>query len=710
MPGGFTSNAAKSPLLYPDDTYLDPSRVAAARDEAVPDKFWLAFSIMYLLGTAALLPWNALITPIEYLNLRVAGSPFEQSFESILTTSFTCISFITLMSMQCFQDRVSLRTRIIFPLVLLIAIFAVLTGLAVVPLALPDDKLLASLRSGASTQFFALLICGMLCGIGQAVLTGSSMAYASLYARGAYIQAVSVGNGIAGVAITLGSLAVSLPGISKACAAASSSAAASLASSVGSASPLHVASTSSSAGAAFGVSLAPASRFSASSAHALSASHARDVIGAAVVYFGVSLGMLIICLLAFLFVEWLPFTQARKRLNARASADAAAAASASAATATSAPSSGGTSGGCYGADDAPSGCVQAASAPSTLAPSLAFEMSPAGPRGGEGLPGLIRQMWRQCVSIFLVYAVTIAIFPSLTSTIIAAPYVNGTAGNATALAAASLAGPPPTIGTDVLSSLLNGGRLQGAPLAVGGPGCEWRRLFVPLGFVLFNLGDVFGRGSPCILRSPAIILVLVLFRIAFAPLFMLCHTAQGGALQLPLFWGSDAMPLVFIGLFSFSNGLLTSSVSRLGSCPVPVGWPSPTSGQPCFTSSLHHRTCASVRSTLPLLNFRSCSLPLLDPSASVRSSSRWRSASPTQRCVRRAPPSSSASSTAASSSARPSPLSSVTSTALRAKPTTSTAIRSSAPFSTSPDGDPLACEAPFVLGIELEVLPATCAV
>ena len=45
-----------------------------------------------------------MIHAIEYLHLRVAGSAFEQSFESVLTTTFTWIAFATLLCMQKFQN------------------------------------------------------------------------------------------------------------------------------------------------------------------------------------------------------------------------------------------------------------------------------------------------------------------------------------------------------------------------------------------------------------------------------------------------------------------------------------------------------------------------------------------------------------------------------------------------------------------------------
>jgi hypothetical protein len=50
-------------------------------DIDVPDRYWACYFILYLLGIGSLLPWNALITPTEYFQLRLTGSPFIDQFE-----------------------------------------------------------------------------------------------------------------------------------------------------------------------------------------------------------------------------------------------------------------------------------------------------------------------------------------------------------------------------------------------------------------------------------------------------------------------------------------------------------------------------------------------------------------------------------------------------------------------------------------------------
>lgn len=470
-----------------------------ARDEAATDRFGLAYMIMMLLGVGSLLPWNALITPIEYLKLRIAGSAFESSFESMFSTMFTSVSFLSLLAMQALQHHLSLQVRIIGSLLLLLLVFGLLTALAIAPLAVSEDVLLDRLREEAAGQFTVLMLCGALCGLGQAFLSGSAMAYASIFAQPKYLQAVSGGQGLAGLSVTVGSLLISLPGITRVCSSGAPPALDSYANAAGSPLLLH----------------------SSSSASGFSASHARDVVAAAAVYFGAACAITITCIAAFLFIERLPFTRARKRLLRDESANS------------STPLAGGSSGSDGQSVVVPLDATAAASAgSSSMEPSQG--PSPVNIEAAQATHDvadddistvrLLADLWDWSISISLVYIVTIAIFPALTSTIMAVPSANGTGVHGQA------------------------------------GHCEWSHMFGPIGFVVFNLGDTIGRNLPCVLRGPRVILFIACARVAFAPLFMLCYTAAGGALQLPLFAGDDALALVIMAVFSTTNGWLTSSV------------------------------------------------------------------------------------------------------------------------------------------------------
>ncbi|KAL3914954.1 MAG: hypothetical protein SGPRY_007434 [Prymnesium sp.] len=116
------------------------------------DSCYLAYIILYLQGVGALFPWNALITPFDYFQLRFQGSPFQGSFESIFTTTFTLIGLVTIILLQWGQHYLSLSIRIKGSLAMLLAIFVVITLLSVLPLLRSNDDFLPSLSSSATLQ------------------------------------------------------------------------------------------------------------------------------------------------------------------------------------------------------------------------------------------------------------------------------------------------------------------------------------------------------------------------------------------------------------------------------------------------------------------------------------------------------------------------------------------------------------------------------
>lgn len=135
------------------------------------NEVWL---IMYLQGVGCLFPWNAFITPSNYFQLRFVGSPFEESFESIFTTTFTLFGLATIIALQWIQRYVPLRTRIIGALTTLFAVFLLVTALAVEPLLQADSNLDNKLKNGAVTHFVVLVACVGLSGVMAAVLNGES--------------------------------------------------------------------------------------------------------------------------------------------------------------------------------------------------------------------------------------------------------------------------------------------------------------------------------------------------------------------------------------------------------------------------------------------------------------------------------------------------------------------------------------------------------
>jgi len=225
------------------------------------------------------------------------------------------------------------------------------------------------------------------------------------------------------------------------------------------------------------------------------------VVVSAAIYFGASCLVILACFIGFLLVERLPFTLARKRMNA-------------AATAPLGGAEGPTAESNLGQHPLSSASLSGTSLSSTsqLSPTGVSADAPAISRDDSTLR-LACELWKFSASVVLIYVATIAIFPSLTITIVASS-----------------------------------------------GGCQWKALFVPFSFVVFNLADTIGRNMSCVLTRPSTILGLVVARFIFAPLFMLCHTKHAGPLQLPVFAATDAMPYTFMFVFALSNGWLTTSV------------------------------------------------------------------------------------------------------------------------------------------------------
>ncbi|CAG8432717.1 5699_t:CDS:2 [Diversispora eburnea] len=89
-------------------------------------------------------------------------------------------------------------------------------------------------------------------------------------------------------------------------------------------------------------------------------------------------------------------------------------------------------------------------------------------------------------------------------------------------------------------------------------------LFIPLHFLIYNLGDWFGRSLPTfesyVITDPKKLASMSISRIIFIPLFLLCNVDVGvtGKRILPLLINNDLLYLFILSLFATSNGYLTS--------------------------------------------------------------------------------------------------------------------------------------------------------
>uniref|UniRef100_A0A8C6UR11 Solute carrier family 29 member 1a n=1 Tax=Neogobius melanostomus TaxID=47308 RepID=A0A8C6UR11_9GOBI len=128
---------------------------------------------------------------------------------------------------------------------------------------------------------------------------------------------------------------------------------------------------------------------------------------------------------------------------------------------------------------------------------------------------LSRQIWVMALSVCFIFTVTIGTFPAVT--------------------------------VDVKSTIAEGG--------------AWETYFIPVScFLLFNLMDWAGRSLTAFCMWPGKdsmwLPILVVLRIVFIPLFILCNVQPRS--NLPVLFYHDAWYIIFMIFFSASNGYLAS--------------------------------------------------------------------------------------------------------------------------------------------------------
>uniref|UniRef100_A0A8C1STS3 Solute carrier family 29 member 1a n=1 Tax=Cyprinus carpio TaxID=7962 RepID=A0A8C1STS3_CYPCA len=130
--------------------------------------------------------------------------------------------------------------------------------------------------------------------------------------------------------------------------------------------------------------------------------------------------------------------------------------------------------------------------------------------------GIFKQIWVMALSVCFVFTVTIGIFPAVTVEV---------------------------------------------KTTVAEEGNGWDTYFIPVScFLLFNVMDWVGRSLTAVCMWPGKdsvwLPVLVTARLVFVPLFMLCNVQPRH--NLPVVFAHDAWYIIFMILFSFSNGYLAS--------------------------------------------------------------------------------------------------------------------------------------------------------
>uniref|UniRef100_A0A146WTV5 Equilibrative nucleoside transporter 1 n=1 Tax=Fundulus heteroclitus TaxID=8078 RepID=A0A146WTV5_FUNHE len=145
---------------------------------------------------------------------------------------------------------------------------------------------------------------------------------------------------------------------------------------------------------------------------------------------------------------------------------------------------------------------------------------------GRSVFNIFKQIWVTALSVCFIFTVTIGTFPAVT--------------------------------VDVKSTVANGG--------------SWETYFIPVScFLLFNVMDWAGRSLTAVCMWPGKnsigLPVLCGLRVIFIPLFMLCNVQPRD--NFAVVFSHDAWYIIFMILFSFSNGYLASLCMCYGPKKVP---------------------------------------------------------------------------------------------------------------------------------------------
>ncbi|KAL7817079.1 nucleoside transporter domain-containing protein [Trichoderma gracile] len=171
-------------------THEDSALLGGEDEDAQQVPFsWIDYGIFCFLGMAMLWAWNMFLAAAPYFAARFAGDSWiEANFQSTILTVSTLTNLVSALILSHIQHSASYPFRINLALVINTVIFSLLTASTAVFLdASPRQYLAFVLAMVACTSWAAGL------------MQNGAFAFAAGFARPEYMQALMVGQGIAGV-------------------------------------------------------------------------------------------------------------------------------------------------------------------------------------------------------------------------------------------------------------------------------------------------------------------------------------------------------------------------------------------------------------------------------------------------------------------------------------------------------------------------------
>ncbi|CAM9516922.1 unnamed protein product [Ectocarpus fasciculatus] len=158
-----------------------------------------AYCIFFLQGIGQLFPWNVFINAEDYFRRRLCGSSFENNFENFFSVGYNLAAILGLLLALRYQEQWDLTGRIMGSLAVSLGTF-VACGIFVLAEGVNGTLL-----------FFCTMGLIVVSGLCTAVLQGGLFAMASALPP-RYTQAMMAGQGLAGLAVALAGLFTTLAG------------------------------------------------------------------------------------------------------------------------------------------------------------------------------------------------------------------------------------------------------------------------------------------------------------------------------------------------------------------------------------------------------------------------------------------------------------------------------------------------------------------
>ncbi|KAG0291019.1 hypothetical protein BGZ97_006008 [Linnemannia gamsii] len=155
------------------------------------DPWRLSYWIMVIQGASMLLPWNVFITAQGFFKLRFTGSPYEDNFQNYFSIGFMGTNLLVVGSSILIQKQAPGTTHIIGSLLLNAAVFLSIL------VSIQTDR-----HIDPTTYFFFAMTMLSLSAISTSIVQNGMFGLASKF-TGRHVQGVMVGQGLAGAGVAI---------------------------------------------------------------------------------------------------------------------------------------------------------------------------------------------------------------------------------------------------------------------------------------------------------------------------------------------------------------------------------------------------------------------------------------------------------------------------------------------------------------------------